>query len=247
MKKLTFLPTIILAALMMSCGGDDEETFVMPQTFLIAHKEDSSNGVVYESTDYQYDASNHLISEVNTSETITYTWSNAGKIVKRSATNGTYVRETLYQYNGDGNVIESQIINTTAGNVSEGRSTYAYFSDRCEERYYNASGENVWKYEHYYSVDKKNVTMTKTYYGTGDFYGSDIFEFDNKQGVQSVMPFGSMPSPYHNANNIVGVTQRNSDNQIVSTAAATYTFNQSGYPTGYTAGSSAMALEYIVK
>jgi YD repeat-containing protein len=246
MKKLNFLPAIIIAALMLSCGGDDDETFVMPQTFLISNQTETYNGTAIENRTYEYDAANQIVKEMNTTEEITYTRNGAGKITKMSADNGFLIKETVYTYNGEGKLSEKETRNTSNNSIVN-RSEYTYLSDHYQEKYYNADNELLYIYRNYYTEDHKNIAISKRFFSNSELASSNTYEYDNKKSIESMAPFSMLPTPFVNANNVISTVGRDSNDVIAYTSDTSYTFNESGFVTGSTSGGTVKTYTYIVK
>lgn len=247
MNTFKIYSAIVLAAFFASCSSDDsKDAPVVPQTFLVNNLVETFNGAETENREYQYDATNRITQELNSSETITYSWNGAGRITKKTAFNGFATRETIYTYNDEGKLTEEVTRNTTS-NVIETRSEYAYFSDRYQQKYYNSDGDLQWIYQNYYSADKKNITHRTRSFSNNTLFDTNTYEYDNKVSVESVAPYSMLPAPFRNANNIIGVIGRDSDNVINYTSETSYTFNELGLPTSSTSGNAGKNYSYIAK
>lgn len=246
--KLNFLPAIIGAALMLSCGSDDGETYTAPQTYLVATETltDLNDNSVLAASEFGYDDTNRVISEMSATESKTFVWGSNGKISKMTNGVGAPMRETIYTYNSNGALTGKQR-NHPASGIVEARYEYTYFTDHYEEKYYTIDNE-LFRSNYYYTADKKNIEKVDNYYGTGsDFLGSKEFLYDNKTGVAALAPYSQLPEPFHNANNVVTTTYRNSSNVITSTSDTLLEYNGLGHPTTSTTGYIERSFDYIAK
>jgi len=247
MKHLKILPFILLAVSAISCGGDDEQTFVMPQqTFLVSKNTVivKSSSEVYSSSDYAYDGANQLTSELTLFDSKTYSRNTSGKIYKITTLDSGSTIETVFTYQPDGKLASETL--SYNGTTSE-RREYSYFSNRYEEKVFNSNNENVIRYEYYYTADGKNIGEIKQFSGNGDAYTRTTIEYDNRMGVNTLAPFSQLPEPFYNANNAVIRITRNPDEAIIETRETQFTFNELGYPVKADDGTFIRNLEYIAK
>lgn len=247
MKKIKLYSALLLLAGLFSCSDDDNQTAATPQTFLVATETltDLNDNATLAETEFGYDDTNRVISEMSATESKTFVWGSNGKISKMTNGVGAPMRETIYTYNSNGALTGKQR-NHPASGIVEARYEYTYFTDHYEEKYYNIDNE-LFRSNYYYTADKKNVEKVDNYYGTGDFIGSKEFLYDNKTGVSALAPYSQLPEPFHNANNVVTTTYRNSSNVVTSTSDTLLEYNGMGHPTASTSGYIKRSLEYIAR
>ena len=246
MKKLIFLPAIIATAL-TSCGGDDEQTYVLPQTYLVTNEKqiDLNDNSVLAESEFEYDGTNRLVSEMSQSQSKTFVYGSNGKISKMINGVGAPMRETIYTYDNNGRLTGKQR-NHPASNSVEVRYEYTYFTDRYEEKQITIDNE-VYRNKYYYTPDKKNIAKVENYYNDNDFYGSKEFLYDDKTGTAQLAPYSQMPEPFYNFNNVVTQTNKNTANVILFTIESNIEYDGLGHPTSITAGSYKRTFDYVVK
>lgn len=239
----------VLFSGLAACSSDDSDPApAIPQTFLISKYTETHNptNTVSDTHEFQYDASNRVVSELTATESKSYTYDSNGRIYKMETLAGGAARETIFTYNPEGKLAGWQR-RLVSNNTVEERREFSYYVDRYEEKYFNIDGENVYKYQYYYTADKKNIAQGKTYYGSGQYMSRTDFVYDNKTGVESVAPYSLLPKPFHNANNATSYIVRNDSDQVIETGDINYEFNAVGMPVKSTKGNYTKNYEYTVK
>lgn len=204
-----------------------------------------STGSVVTESEFAYDATNRVVSEMSASESKTFEWGANGKISKMTNGTGAPMRETIYTYNSNGALTGEQR-NHPYSNIVEARYEYMYFTDHYEERFYNIDNE-MFRNLYYYTPDKKNIEKVVNYYGMDTSLGSKEYLYDNKIGVETLAPYSQFPQPFRNANNVVTTTNKNSSNVITSTSDSVIEYDALGHPTAIASGSYERSFAYLMK
>jgi YD repeat-containing protein len=217
----------IIALFTFSCSSDDDKPTVQ-QAKRVKKEVSVQSGGATNTTTFGYDALGRLLTKTTAAEAITYSRNSVGKIIQAVIVNSGTDRIVTYTYDATGRITEMQ---KKAGSMVEERTTYSYYIDRIMEKYYNADGDNVWDYIHYYTADKKNIDRVLRNYGGSEVqYSLTTYTYDSKIGLDKVAPYSDMPQPFYNANNPEHFSYRNELNVETSSGNYIYTYDALGFP-----------------